>query len=135
MAFPHFRIRIVIVLLIIPTLILLGGCNTNPSPAINAPQETASVQATQNLLKFNNIQEVREFLLQRNSPSASRAASILKRAAMDMSASESAAPSSDSGTAIDYSKTNVQVQGVDEADFVKNDDRYIYMIAGNKLLI
>ncbi len=43
-----------------------------------------------------------------------------------------------SGTGIgaqDYSQTNVQVAGVDEPDFVKNDARYIYVISGNTLAI
>ncbi|MCK9299304.1 MAG: beta-propeller domain-containing protein [Methanoculleus sp.] len=35
----------------------------------------------------------------------------------------------------DYSTTNVQVQGVDEADFLKNDGRYIYVISGKSLAI
>ena len=35
----------------------------------------------------------------------------------------------------DYSKTNVQVEGVDEADIVKTDGRYIYYLANNKLTI
>jgi len=42
---------------------------------------------------------------------------------------------SDGGGASDYSQTNVQVKGVDEADFVKNDNRYIYMIADDQLII
>ena len=37
--------------------------------------------------------------------------------------------------ATDYSKTNNQVEGVDEADFVKNDGKYIYAIAQNNLII
>ncbi len=35
----------------------------------------------------------------------------------------------------DYSTTNIQVEGVDEADIVKNDGKYIYAIAQNKLFI
>ncbi len=35
----------------------------------------------------------------------------------------------------DYSKTNNQVQGVDEADIIKNDGKYIYTISGNNLYI
>lgn len=42
-------------------------------------------------------------------------------------------PLSESATS--YSTTNIQVEGVDEADFLKNDGKYIYMIAGNRLLI
>ncbi|MFH0966796.1 MAG: beta-propeller domain-containing protein, partial [Methanobacteriota archaeon] len=33
-----------------------------------------------------------------------------------------------SGGATDYSTTNVQVAGVDEADYLKNDGRYIYLL-------
>ncbi|MBI4162712.1 MAG: beta-propeller domain-containing protein [Candidatus Aenigmarchaeota archaeon] len=36
---------------------------------------------------------------------------------------------------VDYSQTNIQVEGVDEADFVKNDGKYIYIISNNRLLI
>lgn len=34
-----------------------------------------------------------------------------------------------------YTTTNIQVQGVDEADFVKNDAGYIYIISGRNLVI
>jgi len=45
------------------------------------------------------------------------------------------ADSARSSGASDYSTTNVQVEGVDEGDFVKNDGKYIYMIKGNELVI
>ena len=35
----------------------------------------------------------------------------------------------------DFSTTNVQVEGVDEADIVKTDGKYIYYVASNKLTI
>jgi uncharacterized secreted protein with C-terminal beta-propeller domain len=35
----------------------------------------------------------------------------------------------------EYSKTNIQVQGVDEADVVKTDGEYIYVISGQKVVI
>jgi uncharacterized secreted protein with C-terminal beta-propeller domain len=35
----------------------------------------------------------------------------------------------------DYSQTNVQVAGVDEPDVVKTDGKYIYTLAGNKIVI
>ncbi len=44
------------------------------------------------------------------------------------------APAADTGSA-DYSETNVQVKGVDEADIVKTDGNYIYYLAGNQLNI
>ncbi len=39
------------------------------------------------------------------------------------------------GGANDYSETNVQVAGVDEADIIKTDGKYIYYLAGNQLVI
>lgn len=35
----------------------------------------------------------------------------------------------------DYSQTNIQVEGVDEADIVKTDGRYIYLAVDNRLII
>src|SRR5881628_1588709 len=40
-----------------------------------------------------------------------------------------------SNPGLDYSATNVQVQGVDELDTVKTDGQYIYTIANNTLVI
>jgi len=40
-----------------------------------------------------------------------------------------------SSEATEYSETNVQVSGVDEADFVKNDGTYIYILAHNQFKI
>ncbi|HDI06753.1 MAG TPA: hypothetical protein ENF76_00095, partial [Candidatus Bathyarchaeota archaeon] len=37
--------------------------------------------------------------------------------------------------ALKYSKTNVQVEGVDEADIVKTDGEYIYVISGDEVII
>ena len=46
-----------------------------------------------------------------------------------------ALPSSGSIGSPGHSETNIQVAGVDEPDFVKNDARYIYVIAGSTLTI
>ena len=37
--------------------------------------------------------------------------------------------------ASDYSPTNIQVAGVDEADIVKTDGEYIYLVSGQKVII
>lgn len=42
---------------------------------------------------------------------------------------------SGSGEAGEYSSTNVQVKGVDEADFIKNDGKYIYLVNDGRLVI
>ena len=46
-----------------------------------------------------------------------------------------AEPQDSKGEAHDYSTTNTQVAGVDEADFIKNDGSYIYVAADGKLQI
>ena len=35
----------------------------------------------------------------------------------------------------DYSKTNIQVEGVDEADIIKTDGDYIYSLSGSKVIV
>jgi len=51
------------------------------------------------------------------------------------SAAESADSAGAGGGAGDYSTTNIQVEGVDEADIVKNDGKYIYVVTGGKIVI
>ena len=48
---------------------------------------------------------------------------------------ESGGDSDQAKSASDYSETNVQVQGVDEPDIVKNDGEYIYAVSGSKVVI
>lgn len=51
----------------------------------------------------------------------------------------SAAPMAESesmaDSAADYSTTNVQVEGVDEADIIKNDGEFLYMVSGKTIRI
>ena len=61
---------------------------------------------------------------------------MAESAAPMMKASADSSVSAGSGeSSSDYSSTNVQVEGVDEADFVKNDGKHIYVITQNKLVI
>jgi uncharacterized secreted protein with C-terminal beta-propeller domain len=53
----------------------------------------------------------------------------------EQGAAKSSAEISGIAGTTEYSQTNVQVEGVDEPDFVKNDDRYIYIVSGNSLVI
>ena len=57
-------------------------------------------------------------------------------ATMDFAESGGAPSAATAGEkASDYSETNVQVQGVDEPDIVKNDGKYIYVVSGKKVSI
>ncbi|MET3699572.1 uncharacterized secreted protein with C-terminal beta-propeller domain [Bacillus oleivorans] len=48
---------------------------------------------------------------------------------------EQKSASSDSASGADYSTTNVQVNGVDEADRIKTDGKYMYQVKENHLII
>ncbi len=90
------------------------------------------------LKTFSSLKEIQEFLeqnseLSRNFYSAgiAESAKIMERAAGE----DSDLPSTARAGAEDYSTTNIQVQGVDEADIVKNDGKYIYAVTENKVAI
>ena len=73
--------------------------------------------------EYNKIQESRRSLFP----------GILENAVFQKAAST--ATSDSSSGARDYSTTNIQVQGVDEADIVKNDGKYIYTAFGDSVNI
>ena len=61
---------------------------------------------------------------------------VAKKEMRTAEASEAKADSSaQSAKASDYSTTNVQVQGVDEADVVKTDGEYIYQVNKNRIVV
>ena len=50
-------------------------------------------------------------------------------------AAPTAAVAESVGGAEEFSTTNIQVEGVDEPDIIKNDGKYIYAVSGNKVVI
>lgn len=107
------------------------------------------------MIKFNSKEELAQFLDISASQSSNyyaqtRGGGIIIETAMDMDIADAVAPkvmptevgesfsgaaNGDEGYATDVSTTNVQVEGVDEADFVKNDNKYIYILTGDVLAI
>jgi len=95
-------------------------------------------EATQELKKFNSKAEILEFLKQSQTQNTYYNARISGGMEMEFAMADSAAAptmAKSGGEAQDVSSTNVQVKGVDEADFVKNDNKYIYVLSQNKLII
>ncbi len=125
----------------------------NDGPLTDIPQ--ILFESTQELKKFSSSDQLRTFLLQvaqrqrlayEESVVASSGGPALPLPLFDR-AQETAAPSlekplqaqlsdtaGDSGM-IDFSSTNVQVHGVDEPDFLKNDGKYVYILSNDKLTI
>ncbi len=64
---------------------------------------------------------------------------LYNRAAIKSEASAAVPQAANAGAAADtdqaYSTTNIQVEGVDEADLVKTDGTYIYQVNGDQVLI
>lgn len=131
-------------------LLLIGvfliGCDETATPGPGSSGTDTVSTGDGELKQFSSIEEMKTFL-QESGDSGSGyyggGFGIRNTAvAMDMAVEESfesAAPkTAQSGGfdgADDFSTTNVQVEGVDEADFVKNDGKYIYVLTGNKIVI
>jgi uncharacterized secreted protein with C-terminal beta-propeller domain len=99
------------------------------------------------LKKFNSVDEIKDYIKE-NAQKAQDSSfdttvgtvrfaegTVPAPAMATQGAAKSSADVGGISTATDYSQTNVQVAGVDEPDFVKNDGRYIYIISGNSLVI
>ena len=83
------------------------------------------------LKKFNSTAEIEQYLREAGARGGTRPAG--EGVVKDSMAVPASAGTQ--GGVVDYSQTNIQVAGVDEPDIVKNDDRYIYTIAGSSLVI
>jgi uncharacterized secreted protein with C-terminal beta-propeller domain len=93
------------------------------------------------LKKFSSCQEIKNFV-ESNTASygygwGGGVFSTVTKAVpmMAQTTAGAAAESSVGARSEDYSQTNVQVEGVDEADIVKNDGKYIYAVSGKKIVI
>ena len=104
-----------------------------------------SIDSKENLKRFSSYQELEDFVKSNTesyggygvfgaTPTVAR--EMVTQASSDVS---KGAPSTEAGSAgeasSDYSTTNIQVEGVDEADIVKNDGKYIYVVSGRKVVI
>lgn len=136
-----------ILAVLVSAMLLFAGCATGTGPSqgtpvgpVGAPPKVASGAST-GMKSFSSWNDVSDFLHAANPNSGyyGYGGSMMVRGGMmDASlgkvAQESAptaTPSPNGGPATDYSQTNVQVAGVDEADLVKNDGKYIYAVGNS----
>jgi len=102
------------------------------------------ISHAENFNRFNSYEELQSYI--RNSESANYgykmfggrgagfSSDVLSVAAMQEGGFKDSGGSTTGGS-VDYSKTNVQVEGVDELDTMKNDGKYIYTVNQNKVVI
>ena len=119
-------IPVVIALVVVIAAILLLSQNQQ------TPSQTE-------LNKFNSLGELNKFLkdnqVQNNYGGYDRGVMMEANGVAGVAKTDSAAaPSADQGAG-EYSSTNIQVEGVDEPDMVKNDGKYIYVVSGSRVVI
>lgn len=105
----------------IPILVLLITVSLISVLSVNVEH------SAMDLRKFRSYQELKDFLNSRTY--AFRLGWYLSSGSMLKSVEDM------SESAVEYSSTNVQVEGVDEADTVKTDGEYLYLAAGQEVII
>lgn len=114
-----------IFVIFIVTILLISGCNIK------------DVTIKENgIKKFSSVDELKNFLKARQQQGYYGGYGFEKAATgpQVLGAETTAAGISDA-RASTYSTTNIQVQGVDEPDIVKNDGKYVYTVSQEKIHI
>jgi len=135
--------------LLVPVLVVIAGL-----VAAGCTGSIAAPAAAGDIRKFSSADEIREYIQNNTAIAAEEEGywdggswamtdsirTMVPTAVPQTATAESAVakgislPAVSAGSA-DHSITNVQVAGVDEPDFVKNDGKYIYVISGQTLAI
>lgn len=128
-----------ILLLIAIFTILIAGCTTQFNNQDNkeiSSIDNLNLESLDEIQKFNTTKDLEDFLNKQESAQPIYYNTRMSSSIMAFDSVAESAPMAKAGAgSTDYSSTNVQVAGVDEADFVKNDENYVYLISGNKLII
>jgi len=121
--------------------VLISNTPAQVSPVTQTPIQNVTIQSIQNIKKFNSTDELRTFLIDSQVKVSGGFSGPMYRDQF-MSAEEgivSSAPQvqtdTSTGGGVKYSTTNVQVGGIDEPDFLKNDNKYAYVLSQDKLSI
>lgn len=145
----NFKLKNMLLGLFLVTTIIIAGCATTPgTPGTNnngvntVYNQDGIGDAAVKESNFKTAEEYQKFVLDHNSGSTgmnyyARGGGIMmeKAVSMDSAAAPTAASGSGSAGSIDFSGTNNQVAGVDEADMLKTDGTYIYTITDNTVFI
>ena len=116
----------------------LGGILWNMG-GVYVPSSDLS-QVFGNMKRFTSYDELKEYLTDYGSESNgirvySLGSGLTTLTGKSFVIADGAQVTAESGSGTDYSGTNIQVEGVDEADVVKTDGEYIYYAKGNQVII
>jgi uncharacterized secreted protein with C-terminal beta-propeller domain len=145
-------------------LLVISGCSARNNSSVKKPEQTnpkneqkqesipqssleKKIAGQGKIHKFANLEDVGDFLQENQITSntygtwgrgmlASDSVSGAKTGIMEKAeAVPTANESTKEAASSDYSKTNVQVEGVDESDIVKTDGKYIYALVKDSVYI
>lgn len=129
-------------------IVLLVGCTTPKGPSTGTYEEiTFDPDLKVTTKNFKSVEELNDFIKSNvgggsylGGVGLARAQFVEMEESVAVAAETTAgapAPMVDKagGESLEYSETNVQVAGVDEADIIKTDGDYIYTISNNKVFI
>jgi len=98
--------------------------------ALTALQCTTIYPGPSEISRFSSYDELKEFV---DVNTRDKDMLVMPGRFWSGTAEEDSSPAAPGAS--DYSTTNIQVAGVDEADIVKTDGEYIYVVSGNKTII
>ncbi len=113
-----------VILTLLLSLTILSSCNISNNPS--------STVATK-LVKYNSYKSLQNAIEKRLKDSGRNGMNNFGKGLFQEAVADTGAPQK--SNLQDYSKTNLQVEGVDEADIVKTDGRYLYIIANGRFII
>ncbi len=139
-------------MVVLVALSILVGCNevTPPVEPTNTSVDKPDITKTEGLRDKTIIEKFKEAFTPKprisrfnsgaellkafeDAKKSGRGYGVLEKRVFTTAAADAAPQSADSGR--EFSETNIQVEGVDEADIIKTDGDYIYAIAQGNLVI
>lgn len=136
-------INIISTISILVLFIFLVGCETIPpaiEPGTYTPTEVFDPDKELTAKTFSSIAEFNDFVKRTSTARdygyfGAGVRTGVAEIAVETVAAPTGAKAVAEETVSDYSETNIQVMGVDEADIIKTDGNYIYTVSGKTLFI
>ncbi len=127
-----FSLFLVLCLLLVFCAACSGGNDVATKPSTDKADESIRLKPAES---YEAIYQSLKTLSDSNKEVRTLADTTESSASSQSIAKEAAMEDSGAGAAPSYSETNVQVQGIDEADIVKTDGNNIYVLKNNRLFI
>lgn len=109
--------------------------NKNRITPIEVVEENNGLPKIENFENLYNIMKQKEVSYYETNKGLIMEDAIENSTAASVNRTESSSTKDTIQKEADYSKTNTQIEGVDEADIVKTDGKYIYYVIENKVII